>query len=308
MNDGGPDHRPQRGEEGDYAQTDADGLATNRLPVPGNARGAGRMIDRRAILAASFAAAIASRSSGAAASAISPDNGTIRLHGRRLEIVDLTHRLTRAFAFTPGRLTMEPVEGSGTAAGMRLNRLSIVEHTGTHLDAPRHFSPEGRSVGDLPITDLVVPLAVIDIRAKRQLDRDARVEPEDLAAWEKRHGGFPAGCCIAMLSGWDPLAEMSRFAALPPEERHKSPGFSQAAVDLLLKRDVRGIAVDTLSLDAGRAMPAYPVHQSWLRSGRWGLEAVANLDHAPPSGAIVFVGAPPVADATGIPIRAMALF
>ncbi|ANI79149.1 cyclase family protein [Sphingobium sp. EP60837] len=266
------------------------------------------MIDRRAVLAASLVTAFASRTPEAFASAVSPDDATIKLHGRRLEIVDLTHRLTRAFAFTPGRLSMEAVEGSGTGAGMRLNRLSIVEHTGTHLDAPRHFSPGGRSVGDLSIADLVVPLVVIDIRAKRQLDRDAQVGPEDLAAWETKHGSLPAGCCVAMLSAWDPLAEVARYGSLSPEERRKSPGFSRAAADLLLKRDVRGIAVDTLSLDAGRDMPAYPVHRSWLRSGRWGLEAVANLDRAPASGAIMFVGAPPIAEATGIPIRAIALF
>jgi len=266
------------------------------------------MIDRRALLAASLATAVATNTSQAVAAAVAPDDGTIRLHGRKLEILDLTHRLTRAFSFTPGRMSMEAVQGSGMAAGMLLNRLSIVEHTGTHLDAPRHFSADSRSVGDLPITDLVVPLAVIDIRAKRQLDRDAQVEPEDLAAWEKRHGGFPAGCCVAMLSAWDPLVEAARYGDLPPAERRKSPGFGEPAVEFLLKRDVRGIAVDTLSLDAGRDMPAYPVHQRWLRSGRWGLEAVANLDRAPASGAILFVGAPPVADATGIPIRAMALF
>jgi kynurenine formamidase len=265
------------------------------------------MIDRRALLAASLATA-AAKAAPVEAATIAPDDGTLRLHGRKLEILDLTHRLTRAFAFTPGRLSMEAVEGSGAAAGMLLNRLCIVEHTGTHLDAPRHFSADASSVGDLPLAELVVPLVVIDIRAKRQNDRDAQVEPDDLVSWERRHGRFPQGCCIAMLSGWDPLAEAARYASLPPQERRKSPGFSQAAVDLLLAREVRGIAVDTLSLDAGRDMPAYPVHQHWLRSGRWGLEAVANLDRAPAAGAILFVGAPPVAEATGIPIRAMALF
>ncbi len=38
-----------------------------------------------------------------------------------------------------------------------------------------------------------------------------------------------------------------------------------------------GIAVDTLSLDFG-ASKDFATHYSWLPSGRWGLENVANLD------------------------------
>jgi kynurenine formamidase len=189
-----------------------------------------------------------------------------------------------------------------------MNRLCIVEHTGTHLDAPRHFDAAGKSVGDLGIADLVVPLVVIDLRDKCAADRDARVEPEDILRWERRHGRLPSGTCVAMLSGWQPLAEVARYMQLPPADRGKSPGFGEAAGALLMDRGVRGIAVDTLSLDPGGEMPAYPLHRRWLRSGRWGLEAIANLDRVPAEGATLFVGAPPIADATGTPVRAIALF
>ena len=267
------------------------------------------MIDRRAMLAMGAAAGMAGLSTKAPAEAGPAASVTdIGVRGRPIRVVDLTHRLSRAFAFTPGRLAMEPVRGSGADAGMLMNRLCIVEHTGTHLDAPRHFDAEGKSVGDLAIADLVVPLVVIDLRDKRAADRDARVEPEDILRWERRHGPLPAGACVAMLSGWRPLAEVARYAELSPADRGKSPGFGEEAGALLMERGARGIAVDTLSLDPGGEMPAYPLHRSWLRSGRWGLEAIANLDLVPANGATLFVGAPPIADATGVPIRAIALF
>jgi kynurenine formamidase len=256
-------------------------------------------------MAAPLAGAAASNADGAP---VAPDAATFSLHGRPLRVLDLTHKLTRAFAFTPGRIAMEPVQGSGTAAGMALNRLCIVEHTGTHLDAPRHFSPEGVAVGDLPVSELMAPLVVLDVRGKAKADRDARVVPEDVLAWERRHGRMPAGACVTMLSGWDPLAEMARYGSLSPAERRKSPGFDAGALDLLVQRGVKGIGVDTLSLDAGESMPAYPVHQAWLRGGRWGLEALANLELAPPAGGLVFVGAPPVDQATGMPARVVALY
>jgi Predicted metal-dependent hydrolase len=267
------------------------------------------MIDRRDMLALGTLGALTlGTSSLADAAPVTPDQISLPLHGRQLRVLDLTHRLTRAFAFTPGRLSMEAVEGSGTKAGMALNRICIVEHTGTHLDAPRHFSPEGASVGDIAISQLIVPLVIIDIREKAKANRDARVEPKDVAAWERRHGRIPAGSCVAMLSGWDPLGAFANYGSLPPAERRKSPGFDTAVMDILMQRDVRGISVDTMSIDAGQAMPAFPVHQAWLRSGRWALEGLANLDRAPAAGALLFAGVAPLENATGMPARVIALY
>jgi kynurenine formamidase len=45
---------------------------------------------------------------------------------------------------------------------------------------------------------------------------------------------------------------------------------------LLETTTASGIAVDTLSLDFGPS-PDFATHNAWLPSGRWGLEAVANL-------------------------------
>ena len=85
------------------------------------------------------------------------------------------------------------------------------------------------------------------------------------------------------------------------------PGFSPEAIEWLMReRRVTGLAVDTLSLDHGPSKD-YKVHYAWLPSGRWGLENVANLDKVPPSGATLVVGLAKVKDATGGPVRLLAL-
>jgi len=85
------------------------------------------------------------------------------------------------------------------------------------------------------------------------------------------------------------------------------PGFHPDATDWLLKeRQVRGMAVDTLSLDYG-ASKDFKTHYAWLPSGRWGLECVANLDRVPARGATLVVGAPKIRGATGGPTRLLAL-
>ena len=53
----------------------------------------------------------------------------------------------------------------------------LVEHTGTHMDAPIHFSATGHTVDQIPVETLVAPLAVIDIR-----DRATEACPDGIAA------------------------------------------------------------------------------------------------------------------------------
>lgn len=232
----------------------------------------------------------------------------IRFGKRSLRFCDLTHKLTREFNFDPSRprISMELVDGSGVTVGMKMHRLSLIEHTGTHIDAPSHFGSELRSLGEMPLADLVVPLAIIDISARVAQSRDAQVEPADIAAWEKRYGPLPHDCCVAMHSGWDPVAEMARNGR---EGKFASPGFGIEAARMLMdRRRVKGIAVDAMTIDSGLHVPAYPVHQKWLRSGRWGIEGITNLRAVPPSGALLVVGAAPIAAATGLPVRAIAFF
>ena len=51
----------------------------------------------------------------------------------------------------------------------------------------------------------------------------------------------------------------------------------------------------------------FKTHQTWLPSGRWGIENIANLDKVPATGATLVVGLPKVKDATGGPARIFAL-
>jgi kynurenine formamidase len=80
----------------------------------------------------------------------------------------------------------------------------------------------------------------------------------------------------------------------------------QSAPTTAVRREIVGFAVDTLSLDNGPSRD-FPTHHVWLPSGRWGLENVANLDRASPSGAILVVGLPKVKGTTGAPVRLLAL-
>lgn len=191
---------------------------------------------------------------------------------------------------------------------MNINRWTLIEHSGTHIDAPLHFTADGPSLDTIPVSDLVVPLVLIDISHRAASDPETAVTPDDIRAWEAAHGPLPQGCCVVMNSGWDVKFGTPAANGRGPDGKSHVPGFHiDTAHFLLSERNVKGIGVDTSSLDQGSRAGAYPVHNAWLPAGRWGVENLANLDQVPAKGATLIVGALKVKGATGGPARVMAL-
>jgi kynurenine formamidase len=221
---------------------------------------------------------------------------------------DMTHELHQNFPtyFGPQQLFIEP-KFTFAKDHFNLNEWRITEHTGTHMDAPLHFSADGKSVAEIPIDDLVAPLAVVDIRAKAEANADVQVTPDDIKAWTAAHGPLPAGACVAMNSGWDAHVATDKFRNADAEKKLHFPGFHVETVKMLIEDgSAIGIAVDTLSLDFGLSGD-FATHYAWLPSGRWGLECLANLATLPAAGAVLVVGAPKIRGATGGPCRVIAL-
>ncbi|ODT06129.1 MAG: cyclase [Mesorhizobium sp. SCN 65-20] len=222
---------------------------------------------------------------------------------------DLTHELFDKFPtyFGAQQLFIEP-KFTYAKDKFNLNEWRINEHTGTHIDAPLHFSADGKSVAELPVEDLVAPLVVIDIRPKAAENADAQVTPDDIKAWISTNGDLPQGAVVAMLSGWGDNVATDKFRNLGADGKTMHfPGFHVEAAQLLMEQpSIKAIAVDTLSLDHGPS-PDFAVHYAWLPSGRYGIEGVANLDKLPAKGATIVVGAPKIRGATGGPARVFAL-
>ena len=221
---------------------------------------------------------------------------------------DLTHPLSLAFPTWDGvpGIALEP-RASVAQDGFGLNLWHLDEHVGTHFDAPRHYDPDGRDSASIPVEDLVLPLAVVDVRARAASDPDHALDLADIAADEAANGPIPTGACVALLSGWADRIGDATFRNADAKGVMHFPGFSLAAACFLAEeRGAKALAVDTLSLDPG-ASPDLPVHRWWLPSGRYGLECVAGLGSVPARGATLVVGVPRIVGATGGPCRLIAL-
>lgn len=255
-----------------------------------------RMLSRRSFFraAAAGAATVAAASSGALSPALAqaPTKAT-----------DLTHELYEEFpTFFGDQQFFREQKFNFKEHHFNLFELRVNEHTGTHVDAPLHFSADGKSV-----SDLVVPLAVVDIREKAAENPDAQLTPDDIKAWIAANGDLPDKACVALLSGWDKHLGTDTFRNADADGKMHFPGFHAEAVQYLAENSTAvGIAVDTLSLDYGIS-PDFATHYAWLGSGHWGLEGAANLDQLPARGATLVVGAPKVRGGTGGPARVFAL-
>jgi arylformamidase len=82
-----------------------------------------------------------------------------------MHIYDVTRTLVPGMATWPGEPGPELTLIKEMAAGhpADVTHLSLGVHTGTHVDAPRHFIPGGAGVEALPLTALIGPARVVSI-------------------------------------------------------------------------------------------------------------------------------------------------
>ena len=262
---------------------------------------------RRELTRRGFVGAIAACAAGAAVAAA--QQKAVRLPAGFRDVVDLTHPFSAALPVYPGYRPVQIRQRFSIAQdGFAANEVSFDEHTGTHVDAPVHFVAGAVSADRLPVDRLLAPLVVVSISERAAREPGTLVSIDDIAQWEKRHGRIPAGALVAMHSEWDARASSAdRFLNRDASGAMRTPGFSgEAARFLVTERDICGVGVDTLSLDAGAA-EKFVAHLAILGAGKYGVEMMANLGRVPPSGSTVIVGAPAHVGATGGPARVLAL-
>jgi kynurenine formamidase len=233
----------------------------------------------------------------------------VRLPKGFRDVYDLTHTLSPTTPVFPAFKPMKMVERFTIARdGFYANELTFDEHTGTHLDGPVHFMVNGMSADRIPVDRLFAPLVVVSIKARADKDADATVVMDDLIGWEKTHGRIPPGAFVAMHSGWEArVTDARRFLNADAKNTLHFPGFSEEAARFLVQnRDIVGVGVDTLSLDAGAAQK-FVAHLAILGAGKYGVELLANLGSVPPAGAMVVVGGPKHRGASGGPVRVFAV-
>lgn len=227
------------------------------------------------------------------------------------ELVDLTYALNEKSPFWPGD-DYQPFELRTIATleknGVSSKAFSMPEHFGTHIDAPCHFERGQLTLDQIASEDLFAPGVVVDISVLAEGDPDYRLTISDLTDWEQRHGTIPKKGIVLLRTGWSRFWSSNvRYRNQDVQGKMHFPGFSAEAVRWLIKeREIRGVGIDTLSIDYGLSTD-FIVHHLINGAGRYGLENVAQLDKLPARNFFLIVAPIKITSGTGGPTRVFAI-
>jgi len=227
----------------------------------------------------------------------------------KTRVLDLSYAISDKLVPWPGdeRFFEAKVNASVEKNGYFTRSFWMLEHYGTHLDAPAHFPPGKTAVDQIPVKQLFGPAVVIDVRAESAKDADYQLPAARVEEWEKRHGRIPEGAIVLLRTGWATRwPNVQKYRNQDAQGKMHFPGFSAEAAELLIERKVSGLGCDTLSVDFG-ASDDYAVHHAALGAGLYHLENLADLSELPETGASLVVAPIKLEGGSGGPVRVFAL-
>jgi kynurenine formamidase len=227
----------------------------------------------------------------------------------KTRVLDLSYAINDKLVRWPGdeRVFEAKVNASVEKNGYFTRSFWMLEHYGTHLDAPVHFPPGKTTVDQIPVKQLFGPAVVLEVRGEGAKDADYQLPAARIEEWEKRHGGIPAGAIVLLRTGWAARwPDAQKYRNEDEQGRMHFPGFSLEAAKLLIERKVSGLGCDTMSIDYG-ASADFAVHHLALGSGLYHLENLADLSAMPETGAFLVVAPIKLEGGSGGPVRVFAL-
>ena len=227
----------------------------------------------------------------------------------KTRVVDLSYAISDKLVPWPGdtKFFEATVNATVEKNGYFTRSFWMLEHYGTHLDAPAHFPPGKTTVDQIPAKRFFGPAVVIDVRTEAAKDADFLLTSAGVEAWEKRHGRIPEGAIVLLRTGWaSRWPDVQKYRNQDARGKMHFPGFSTEAAKMLIDRKVSGLGCDTLSIDYG-ASTDFAVHHVSLGAGLYHLENLSDLSELPETGAFLVVAPIKLEGGSGGAVRVFAL-
>lgn len=181
-------------------------------------------------------------------------------------------------------------------SGFQSNVWMFEEHTGTHVDAPAHILPAGRTLERIPLSRYIGRGVVLDF---------STVAPKS----EIGERAVARGLRDEGVNAKEPHPELILLFHTGHTRKFGTPGWmdnpvlNEGACNFIARLKVKAIGIDAASPDR----EPYPAHRILLPSGIAIYENLANL-HRLLHKKFTFVGAPlSLVGGTASPVRALAL-
>jgi kynurenine formamidase len=234
------------------------------------------------------------------------------------KFVDLTHEFLPGIPRWPGF----PDESRKTiywydkrpdtkGAGFFAEVYTLVGQWGTHVDPPAHFVKGLRTVDQIDLKEMVLPLVVVDVHEECEKTPDYTLTIERLKKWETEHGQIPVGAFVAMRTDWSKRwPDAAKMENKDAKGVAHYPGWSMPALKFLYQeRKITASGHETTDTDPGIATSKddYSLETYILSTNHYQIELLTNLDQVPEVGAIVVVSFPKPKGGSGFPARAFAI-
>jgi len=181
-----------------------------------------------------------------------------------MKLIDVSVPLDARLPTYPGNtpFSLEPSQSIARGDHANVSTIQSSVHAGTHVDAPRHFLPDGAGVDVLPLELLCGRTRVIEVTTRKG------ITPDDLA-------GFDLSEDIRVLL----KTHNSRMWG-SPEFHTDFIGVTGAAAQYFVDRGVKLLGIDYLSIEVFRT-PGAPAHHALLSAGVIVVEGLNLVDVEP---------------------------
>ena len=212
-------------------------------------------------------------------------------------ILDLSHPVEDGMPVYPG----DPVVRIRPATtidehGYAVLHVRMGSQSGTHVDAPYHFLPDGARIDEVPLELFLAPAVVADVRGKRAHEP---ITWADLAPVADR---LAPGRMLLLHTGWD--------AHWGTEAYFGHPFLDADAAGRVVAAGVRTVGLDALSLDEtvldGEPAGGFAAHVAVLGAGGVIVENLRGLEQLRSAEPVVSVLPLRLTGADGAPVRAVA--
>lgn len=175
-----------------------------------------------------------------------------------------------------------------------VQRFEMLAGAGTHIDAPAHCFPDGKTVEYIDHYSKITHSVMIDV--SKEAGKLYTVGMDAIEQFEKSYGEIGEDAFVLFYTGWERFWD-------EPEKYHNNhcfPCIGKDVAEYLVSKNSAGIGIDTLSPDRGDN--GFPVHQIILGAGKYIVENVAGAKHMPPRGGNVCIVPLRIRNATEAPI------